>query len=45
MIAGDEWKGAFGEYTPNVVYVRNHETMTDYEIIEHEESHPHPEDE
>lgn len=45
MIAGDEWKGAFGEYTPNVVYVRNHETMTDYEIIEHEGSHPHPEDE
>ena len=45
MIAGDEWKGSFGEYTPNVVYVRNHETMTDYEIIEHEGSHPHPEDE
>lgn len=45
LIAGDEWKGSFGEYTPNVVYVRNHETMTDYEIIEHEGSHPHPEDE
>lgn len=45
MIVGDEWKGSFGEYTPNVVYVRNHETMTDYEIIEHEGSHPHPEDE
>ena len=45
MIAGDEWKGSFGEYTPNVVYVRNHENMTDYEIIEHEGSHPHPEDE
>lgn len=45
MIAGDEWKGSFGEYTPNVVYVRNHETMTDYEIIEHSGSHPHPEDE
>lgn len=45
MIAGDEWKDSFGEYTPNVVYVRNHENMTDYEIIEHEGSHPHPEDE
>lgn len=45
MIAGDEWKGSFGEYTPSVVYVRNHENMTDYEIIEHEGSHPHPEDE
>lgn len=45
MIAGDEWKGSFGEYTPNVVYVRNHETMTDYEIIEREGAHPHPEDE
>ena len=45
LIAGDEWKGAFGEFTPNVVYVRNNETMTDYEIIEREGSHPHPEDE
>lgn len=45
LIAGDEWKGRFGEYTPDVVYVRNHETKTDYEIIEKEESHPHPEDE
>ena len=45
LIAGDEWKTAFGEYTPNVVYVRNNETMTDYEIIEREGAHPHPEDE
>lgn len=45
LIAGDEWKGAFGEFTPNVVYVRNNETMTDYEIIEREGAHPHPEDE
>lgn len=45
LIAGDEWKGSFGEYTPNVVYVRNNETMTDYEIIEREGAHPHPEDE
>ena len=45
LIVGDEWKGAFGEYTPNVVYVRNHELKTDYEIIEQEGSHPHPEDE
>ena len=45
LIAGDEWKGSFGEYTPNVVYVRNHDLKTDYEIIEHEGSHPHPEDE
>lgn len=45
LIAGDEWKGAFGEFTPNVVYVRNNETKTDYEIIEREGSHPHPEDE
>ena len=45
LIAGDEWKGAFGEFTPNVVYVRNNETMTDYEIIEREGTHPHPEDE
>ena len=44
-IAGDEWKGGFGEYTPNVVYVRNHDLKTDYEIIEKEGSHPHPEDE
>ena len=45
LIAGDEWKDAFGEYTPNVVYVRNNETMTDYEIIEKDGPHPHPEDE
>ena len=45
MIAGDDWKGSFGEYTPNVVYVRNHDLKTDYEIVEHEGSHPHPEDE
>lgn len=45
LIAGDEWKGAFGEYTPNVVYVRNNETKTDYEIIEMKGPHPHPEDE
>lgn len=45
LIAGDEWKDAFGEFTPNVVYVRNNETKTDYEIIEREGSHPHPEDE
>ena len=45
LIAGDEWKGSFGEYTPNVVYVRNNETKTDYEIIEREGPHPHPEDE
>lgn len=45
LIAGDEWKTAFGEFTPNVVYVRNNETKTDYEIIEREGPHPHPEDE
>lgn len=45
LIVGDDWKGAFGEYTPNVVYVRNHELKTDYEIIEQEGVHPHPEDE
>lgn len=45
LIAGSEWKDAFGEYTPNVVYVRNNETKTDYEIIEREGPHPHPEDE
>jgi hypothetical protein len=45
LIAGDEWKGAFGEYTPNVVYVRNHDLKTDYEIIEQEGPHPTPEDE
>ena len=45
LIAGEDWKGSFGEYTPNVVYVRNHELRTDYEIIEHEGPHPHPEDE
>lgn len=45
LIAGDEWKGSFGEYTPNVVYVRNHDLKTDYEIIEQEGPHPTPEDE
>jgi len=45
LIAGDDWKGSFGEYTPNVVYVRNHETMTDYEIIDRECMPPTPEDE
>ena len=45
LIVGDEWKGAFGEYTPNVVYVRNHDLKTDYEIIEQEGPHPTPEDE
>ena len=45
LIAGDEWKDSFGEYTPNVVYVRNNESKTDYEIIEKEGPHPHPEDE
>lgn len=45
LMAGDEWKGAFGEYTPNVVYVRNHDLKTDYEIIEQEGPHPTPEDE
>jgi hypothetical protein len=45
LIAGDEWKGAFGEYTPNVVYVRNHDLKTDYEIIEQEGPHPTPKDE
>lgn len=44
-IAGSDWKEAFGEYTPNVVYVRNHELKTDYEIIEQEGPSPHPEDE
>ncbi len=42
LIAGTDWKTAFGEYTPNVVYVRNHELKTDYEIIEHDEPHPYP---
>ena len=45
LIAGDEWKSRFGEFTPSVAYVRNHDLKTDYEIIEHEGSHPHPEDE
>lgn len=45
LIAGDEWRGRFGEFTPNVVYVRNHDIKTDYEIIDHEEPYPHPEDE
>lgn len=45
LIAGNEWKGSFGEYTPNVVYVRNHDLKTDYEIIEQEGPHPIPEDE
>lgn len=45
LMVGDEWKGAFGEYTPNVVYVRNHDLKTDYEIIEQEGPHPTPEDE
>ena len=44
-IAGSDWKEAFGEYTPNVVYVRNHELKTDYEIIEQEGPSPRPEDE
>ena len=45
LIAGDDWKNSFGEYTPNVVYVRNHDLKTDYEIIEQEGPHPTPEDE
>lgn len=45
LIAGEDWKDAFGEYTPNVVYVRNHDLKTDYEIIEQEGPHPIPEDE
>lgn len=45
LIAGDDWKDSFGEYTPNVVYVRNHDLKTDYEIIEQEGPHPVPEDE
>lgn len=45
LIVGNEWKDSFGEYTPNVVYVRNDDLRTDYEIIEQEGSSPHPEDE
>ena len=45
LIVGDDFKTAFGEFTPNVVYVRNDELQVDYEIIEQEGSHPHPEDE
>ena len=45
LIAGSDWKDAFGEYTPDVVYVRNHDLKIDYEIIETAGSSPHPEDE
>lgn len=42
LIAGTDWKDSFGEYTPGVVYVRNHDLKTDYEIIEQEGPHPYP---
>ncbi len=45
LIAGSDWKQSFGEFTPDVVYVRNHDLRTDYEIIEQEGSSPRPEDE
>lgn len=45
LATGDDWTRRFGEFTPGVVYVRNHELKTDYEIIEQEGPHPRPEDE